>query len=185
MKIILLSFLLLISSSAFCQAQSWLKLDSSRVQSFFKEDTTIVYSTFSDKEIRFMYNYMVENDIECRLDNLSDSLIEFYAKYDAFYSVKDSVKKYYVIGHAGARPFDVAPKIALQKHNLILIYTHCSPCKYQTKYRDFFRKFYSERYGQSIDKLISEIEEEIMVERRKNYEKRFEERKKKESQDKN
>lgn len=128
---------------------------------------------------------MIENEMECRLDNLGDSLVEFYAKYDAFYNVKDSVKKYYIIGHAGARPFDVAPKIALEKHNLILIYTHCTPCKYQTKYRDFFRKFYLEKYGESIDKLVHEIEEEIMVERRKEYKKLIEERKRKVNQEKN
>ena len=108
--------------------------------------------------------------IECRLDHLSDSIIEFYAKYDAFYSVKDSIKKYYVIGNAAGRPFTTAPKIAKEKYNLILIYTHCTPCKYQWKYSRFFEEFYLERHGKSIRKLIAEIEKEARKEEIRIYE---------------
>jgi len=199
MKIILLSFFfLLVSCTAFGQdfknmSDSEAKarafndsLDDSHIKETFEEDLKVASEVFSRRELlHISYSSYDMDRTECRFDKLSDSLLLFYAKYDAFYSVKDSVKKYYVIGNASGSPFNLAPKVALEKYNLILVYTHCTPCKYQLKYSAFFEKFYFEKYGKDIEKLIYQIEEEIMVEERKSHKQMVEERKKKESQEKN
>ena len=161
-----------ISCTAFCQKKGFFltELDSAFLKIRFEDDIDRAYSVFSKQELLGLSLFGGSESMECRLDNLSDSLIEYYAKYDAFYSMRDSVKKYYEIGNASGSPFNTAPKIAKEKYNLILVYTHCTPCKYQLKYSHFFEKFYLERYSKSIRKLISEIEKEAREEEIRIYE---------------
>jgi hypothetical protein len=107
--------------------------------------------------------------MECRLNGLSDSLVRLCAKYDVLISLNNDVKKYYVIGNSSGRPTDITPKYALEKYNLILIYTHCTPCKYELQYRKVFEELYLKKYGKNIEKLVYKIEDEAIEEHNRIY----------------
>ncbi len=84
-------------------------------------------------------------------------------------NLKDSVQKYYVIGNASGRPVNITPKYALEKYNLILVYTHCTPCKYELEYKNIFEKLYSKQNGENIEKLVYKIEREAIEEHNRIY----------------
>ena len=164
MKIVFLSFLFLASFSV--MGQNWGYMDRDDIAFLF--DRNINDSTFNEDDYIFTLGALPSR-MECRLNGLSDSLIRLYAKYDVLISLKDSVQKYYVIGNAAGRPVDITPKYALEKYNLILVYTHCTPCKYELEYRDIFQSLYSKKHGMSIEKLVYKIEQEAIEEHNRKY----------------
>lgn len=80
------------------------------------------------------------------------------AELDAKRSFSKRFKIYYRLGHADGILIEKVQEEMIIKHHIILIYTHCTPCRYQRSYNKVFEKLYFEDNSESLSSIIRRIE---------------------------